>query len=212
MSNTIAIIDYGMGNLHSVSKAVEKVAPNAKVKVTEKPEDILSATRVIFPGVGAIRDCIAELKNRKLDQVVVEVSKEKPLLAVCVGMQALMTHSEENGGVDCLNVLSGEVKLFQGNVFEGDEKLKVPHMGWNKVEQKISHPLFTNIEQNERCYFVHSYYVQAADQSCVAATSEYGLPFHSILSKENIFAVQFHPEKSHRVGLQLLKNFSEWTI
>lgn len=212
MSNTIAIIDYGMGNLHSARKAVEHVTSDAKVLVTENPAEILSADRVIFPGVGAIRDCIHEIKARKLDDVVREAAREKPFLAICVGMQALMSHSEENGGVDCLDVFSGEVKLFQGSFFEGEHKLKVPHMGWNQVEQLIPHPMFKDIAQNERCYFVHSYYVETQDRNCVAAQTNYGIEFDSVLSRENIFAVQFHPEKSHRVGLQLLKNFSEWDI
>lgn len=212
MSNTIAIIDYGMGNLHSVHSAVELVAPEAKVFVTEDKEKILAADRVIFPGVGAIRDCMAEILNRGLDSVVREVSQSKPMLAICVGMQALMTHSEENDGVNCLNILPGEVKLFQGGNFEGEEKLKVPHMGWNKIEQKIEHPMFKDIAQGERCYFVHSYYVHCSDKNLVAAKSGYGFDFDSVLCKDNIFAVQFHPEKSHRVGLQLLKNFSEWKV
>lgn len=212
MSNTIAIIDYGMGNLHSARKAVEHVAPEARVLVTDDAKEILSAERVIFPGVGAIRDCIAEIKTRKLDEVVREAAKQKPFLAICVGMQALMTHSEENGGVECLNILPGEVRLFQGKDFEGEYKLKVPHMGWNQVEQLVPHFMFRDIPQNERCYFVHSYYVDAQDRTCVAAQSHYGIAFDSVLSKENIFAVQFHPEKSHRAGLQLLKNFSKWNI
>ncbi len=212
MPNTIAIIDYGMGNLHSVSKAVEKVAPDACVLVTDDAKQILAADRVIFPGVGAIRDCMAEIKRRGLDSVVTQVAQSKPLLAICVGMQALMTFSEENNGVECLNILSGEVKLFQGESFSGAQKLKVPHMGWNNLEQKISHPMFRQIAQNERCYFVHSYYIHCADKNLVAAQTVYGLPFDSVLCKDNIFAVQFHPEKSHRTGLQLLKNFSEWQV
>lgn len=212
MTNTIAIIDYGMGNLHSVSSAVALVSPDSNVVVTDKAQEILAAERVIFPGVGAIRDCIAELKHRKLDAVVREVAKEKPMLAICVGMQALMTHSEENEGVDCLDILAGEVKRFQGEDFQGEHKLKVPHMGWNQIEQKISHPMFANIAQDERCYFVHSYYVKADQENQVAAETEYGLRFHSVLSKDNIFAAQFHPEKSHKTGLQLLKNFSDWNV
>lgn len=210
MSNTIAIIDYGMGNLHSVSKAVELVAPDASVLVTGKAKDILSADRIIFPGVGAIRDCIAEIKKRNLDSVLLEIAGKKPLLAICVGMQALMTSSEENNGVDCLNILPGRVKLFNGAVFEGEHKLKVPHMGWNQVEQTVKHPMWENINQNERCYFVHSFYIDAEKSEQVVGQTEYGLTFSSVLASKNIFAVQFHPEKSHRVGLQLLKNFSTW--
>jgi glutamine amidotransferase len=213
-ANTIAIIDYGMGNLHSVSKAVEKVAPDARVLVTDKPEDILAADRVIFPGVGAIRHCMAEIKKLKLDKAILEVAGKKPMLAVCVGMQALMTFSEENDGVDCLNILPGKVKLFTGAAFKGEHKLKVPHMGWNQVQQHSVngklHALWEGIEQNERCYFVHSYYIDADSPEQRVGSSNYALEFSSALASENIFAVQFHPEKSHRVGLQLLKNFSTW--
>jgi glutamine amidotransferase len=210
MSNTIAIIDYGMGNLHSVAKAVELVAPDAQVIVTEKIEDILSADRIIFPGVGAIRDCMDEIKLRGFDKTIKELAGKKPMLAICVGMQALMTSSEENGGVACLNILPGKVKLFSGELFTGEKKLKVPHMGWNQVEQVLQHAMWKDIAQNERCYFVHSFYVDAENAQQVAAKTHYGLSFSSALASDNIFAVQFHPEKSHKVGLQLLKNFSTW--
>lgn len=210
MSNTIAIIDYGMGNLHSVAKAMEKVAPEAKVIVTERVEDILAADRIIFPGVGAIRDCIDEIKKRGFDKVIQTLAGKKPMLAICVGMQALMTSSEENGGVECLNILPGKVKLFSGEAFSGKEKLKVPHMGWNQVEQMQPHAMWKDIAQNERCYFVHSFYIEAENSDQVVGKTHYGLDFSAALASENIFAVQFHPEKSHRVGLQLLKNFSTW--
>lgn len=210
MSNTIAIIDYGMGNLHSVAKAVEKVAPEAKVLVSDQADEIFSADRIIFPGVGAIRDCIDELKKRQLDTVIQELAGKKPLLAICVGMQALMSSSEENGGVACLNILPGKVKLFSGEAFSGVQKLKVPHMGWNQVEQVQMHVMWNNIAQNERCYFVHSFYVEAQNAQHIAAKTYYGLGFASALASDNIFAVQFHPEKSHNIGLQLLKNFSTW--
>ena len=215
MTNTIAIIDYGMGNLHSVASAMELVAPDAKIVVSDSPSDILQADRVIFPGVGAIRDCIAELKQRKLDKLVLEVSKTKPMLAICVGMQALMTTSEENEGVDCLNIIEGHVKRFKGEAFvakAGTDKLKVPHMGWNQVHQLFQHPMFENISQDSRCYFVHSYYIQAGERESVAGSTEYGVVLDSVIARENIFAVQFHPEKSHKVGLQLLKNFSTWSV
>jgi imidazole glycerol-phosphate synthase subunit HisH len=210
MGSSLAIIDYGMGNLHSVAKAVEKVAPATRIMVTDDEKLIRSADRIIFPGVGAIRDCMAEIKKRNLDVLIKDLCQQKPLLAVCVGMQALMTESEENGGVSCLNILPGKVKLFNGAPFKGEQKLKVPHMGWNRVEQKIKHPLWKGIEQNERCYFVHSYYVEAENSLQIAAQTEYGFKFCSALSQNNIFAVQFHPEKSHRAGLRLLENFSSW--
>jgi len=151
---------------------------------------------------------------RGFDKVIQKIAGKKPILAICVGMQALMTNSEENGGVDCLNILPGKVKLFSGNEFSGDHKLKVPHMGWNQVEQIAfngkQHTMWKDIEQNERCYFVHSFYVEAENPEQIVGKSDYGLSFSSALASENIFAVQFHPEKSHKVGLQLLKNFSTW--
>jgi len=210
MSNTIAIIDYGMGNLHSVSKAVELVVSNTNVIVTNRAEEILNADRIIFPGVGAIGDCIAEIKRRGFDKVLHDVIGKKPLLGICVGMQALMMSSEESGGVECLGILPGRVKLFQGESFSGADKLKVPHMGWNKVYQKKPHPMWRDIEQDSRCYFVHSFYIESENTEQIVAQSNYGLPFISALAANKIFAVQFHPEKSHRIGLQLLKNFSTW--
>lgn len=210
MSQSVAVIDYGMGNLHSVAKALEKVSPNTKVLVSDDHDKILAADRVIFPGVGAIRDCIAEIKNRHLDEVIAKVAETKPLLGICVGMQALMTHSEENGGVDCLDILPGQVKHFGDYQAAEGQKLKVPHMGWNQVHQILDHPLWKDIEQDERCYFVHSYFVKADNESHIAASTEYGETFAASLARDNIFAVQFHPEKSHRVGLQLLQNFLAW--
>ncbi len=207
---TIAIIDYGMGNLHSAAKAMEKVADNARVRVSSRAEEILEADRVMFPGVGAIRDCMHELKALGLDQVVREVAASKPLLCVCVGMQAMMDSSEENEGVTCLGLLPGEVKRFASDMREKDERLKVPHMGWNQVHQTRPHPMWRDIEQDSRFYFVHSYYVNAADAAMVAGSCEYGVNFAACLSHENIFTTQFHPEKSANAGLQLLANFSRW--
>jgi glutamine amidotransferase len=204
----LAVIDYGMGNLRSVSKALETVSTDVTVQVTSDQKTILSASHVVFPGVGAIRDCIAELKKQGLDEVIYEAAKTKPFLGICLGMQALLTHSEENTGVDCLNIIPGEVKLF--DVSQAAEKLKVPHMGWNKVHQQCSHPLWKDIEQDSRFYFVHSYYASPANKEVIAATSDYPEPFTSAMYKDNIFAAQFHPEKSQRAGLKLLENFVNW--
>ncbi|WP_417765684.1 imidazole glycerol phosphate synthase subunit HisH [Spongiibacter tropicus] len=207
--STVAVIDYGMGNLHSVASALHKVGDGVEVQVTDCPETILAADRVIFPGVGAIRDCMAELKNRGLDELVQEVAASKPMLGICVGMQALMERSEENGGVDCLDVLPGTVKFFGNDLKDANgQRLKVPHMGWNTVKQAIDHPLWDGIEDNSRFYFVHSYYIHADDY--VAATADYGVEIHAALSCENVFAVQFHPEKSGDTGLRLLSNFLRW--
>ncbi|GLQ33531.1 imidazole glycerol phosphate synthase subunit HisH [Litoribrevibacter albus] len=207
--STIAIIDYGMGNLHSVASAFEHVC-DSKIIVTSDVAEIEAADRVVFPGVGAIRDCMAEIRRLGMDEVVKKAVAEKPVLAICVGMQALMEHSEENGGVDCIGLLPGKVKFFGDKLKdEAGEKLKVPHMGWNQVKQ-LDHPLWNGIEDNRRFYFVHSFYVKAERSDEVKATCHYGLDFDVALSHGNLFAVQFHPEKSHTAGLQLLKNFASW--
>lgn len=212
---TVAIIDYGMGNLHSVSKAVEHVAPDARVLVTGDPAIIREADRVILPGVGAIRDCMAEIRRLKIDELVREVSQDRPLMGVCVGMQALMTRSEENQGVDCIGLFPGSVDFFGNELEEDGVRLKVPHMGWNQVwqdhKQKLgrAHPLWHGIEDGERFYFVHSYYVSASNPAAVGHT-RYGVDIAAAVARDNIFAVQFHPEKSHRAGLQLYKNFVAW--
>lgn len=209
--NTVAVIDYGMGNLHSAAKALEKVAPGARVIVTPDAETILSADRVVFPGVGAIRDCMGEILRLGLDAVVREAAQSKPLLGICVGMQSLMSHSEENGGVDCLNLFSGQVKFFGDNLHDArGEKLKVPHMGWNQVQQTRPHPLWNGIADNARFYFVHSYYITLDDANLMTGRCDYGVPFTVALGRENVFAVQFHPEKSQNAGLKLLQNFMEW--
>lgn len=209
--SSVAVIDYGMGNLHSVASALEHVADNVDVIVTGDAEKILAADRVIFPGVGAIRDCMAEILRTGVDQVVAEVAKTKPMLAICVGMQALMQRSEENGGVDCLGMFPGEVKFFGKELKDAaGNKLKVPHMGWNQVHQTVPHAMWRDIDQDSRFYFVHSYYVHTEDPSLVAATADYGVEIHAGLYHDNVFAVQCHPEKSSPAGLQLLKNFLDW--
>jgi|TARA_B110000908_G_scaffold136509_1_gene161795 glutamine amidotransferase len=209
--HTVAVIDYGMGNLHSVASALEHVGKNVDVIVTADAEKILAADRVVFPGVGAIRDCMAEILRLGVDQVVAEVAATKPMLAICVGMQALMTRSEENHGVDCLGVFPGEVKFFGNPLVDNNgQKLKVPHMGWNQLHQTKAHPLWEGIQQDSRFYFVHSYYVHAEDPSLIAATAGYGVDIHAALHRDNIFAVQCHPEKSSDMGLKLLSNFLKW--
>jgi imidazole glycerol-phosphate synthase subunit HisH len=207
----IAVVDYGMGNLHSVAKALARVADDAEVQVTDQASVIAASDRVVFPGVGAIRDCMAEIHRRGLAGVLREVAASRPMLAICVGLQALLTASEENGGVACLDVLPGQVRHF-GTRLEDDEGnvLKVPHMGWNQVRQRTRHPLWAGIEQDTRFYFVHSYYVQPADPRDLAGKCEYGVEFAAALARGTLFAVQFHPEKSHTAGLQLLANFCAW--
>jgi glutamine amidotransferase len=209
--STVAVIDYGMGNLHSVASALQCVDDDVEVLVTAEAEKILSADRVVFPGVGAIRDCMAEIRRLGVDQVVAEVSATKPLLAICVGMQALMSHSEENDGVDCLGLIDGEVRFFgTGLVDHQGDKLKVPHMGWSQVHQAGEHAMWNGIAQDSRFYFVHSYYVHAKERSLLAASTDYGVKIDAALHRDNVFAAQFHPEKSSDSGLQLLKNFLQW--
>lgn len=211
---TVAVIDYGMGNLHSVAKALEHVATDTRVVVSGDPQTILSADRVVLPGVGAIRDCMAELRRLGMDEVVCEVAQNKPLLGVCVGMQALLEFSAENGGVDCLGLLPGRLDFF-GDVFKHtppSEHLKVPHMGWNQVHQADpSHSMWQGIEQDSAFYFVHSYFLPGSQAAEVcAATTEYGQRFCSAVTQGNIFATQFHPEKSAAAGLCLYRNFLAW--
>ena len=208
---TVAIIDYGMGNLHSARKAVEHVAPDVTVLVTDNADQIREADHVILPGVGAIRDCMAEIRRLEVDTLVREVSRDRPFLGICVGMQALMSRSEENNGVDCIGLFPSEVRYFGDNLTENGERLKVPHMGWNEVFQTIDHPLWHNIPDGDRFYFVHSYYAEAEGNADMAGCTHYGVDLAAAVARDNIFAVQFHPEKSARAGLQLLKNFVDWS-
>ena len=211
--SSVAVIDYGMGNLHSVAKALEKVGEGVTIHVTADASTILAADRVVLPGVGAMRDCMGELKRLELDKVVHDVvTSGKPLLGVCVGMQALMEKSAENNGVECLGVLPGQVEYFGDDLrdLKTGERLKIPHMGWNQVNQEIEHPIWQGIAQGSRFYFVHSYYVQPATPDLIAASTSYGFPFTSAVSKDNVFAVQFHPEKSQHAGLTLYANFLQW--
>lgn len=210
--NTVAVIDYGMGNLHSVAKALEHVPGDHRVLVTADHAQILEADRVVLPGVGAMRDCMGEIKRLGLDAVVHEVANNRPLLGVCVGMQALMERSAENEGVECLGVFQGTVEAFGNDLRDPltNARLKVPHMGWNQVAPVMAHPMWHNIAPDTRFYFVHSYYVQTAGPEPVAASTVYGFPFTSAIAKGNVFAVQFHPEKSDTAGLQLYANFVAW--
>lgn len=211
-ASSVVIIDYGMGNLHSVSSALSHVSPDSHVQISADREHILSADKVVFPGVGAIRDCMAEIHRLGFDTLVPEiVAQGKPVLGICVGMQALLERSEENNGVEGIGLLPGDVRFFGDDLKDAQgESLKVPHMGWNNVEQSLDHPLWHGIENNSRFYFVHSYYVDAASTAQVAGLSHYGVSFSAAMSHNNLFATQFHPEKSHTNGLKLLKNFVQW--
>lgn len=206
---TVAVIDYGMGNLHSVAKALEH-AGSHQVLVTGDPAVIREADRIVLPGVGAIRDCMAEIRRQGIDELVREVSQDRPFLGVCVGMQALMQRSEENGGVDCIGLFPGAVRRFPGGMQEEGESLKVPHMGWNEVSHVLDHPLWHGIPDHARFYFVHSFYVEAGNPRQVVGRGHYGLDFAAALADGSRFATQFHPEKSADCGLQLYANFLAW--
>ena len=207
----IAVVDYGMGNLRSVSKALEHVAPGTDVRVSSDPKDLEAADRVVFPGQGAMPDCMRELDARGLRPAVIAAAHEKPFLGICIGLQMLFERSEE-GDVAGLGILPGIVRRFPPERMqdEGGIRLKVPHMGWNNVDQVEAHPVWDGVGNGARFYFVHSYFPEAGTPELVAGFSVYGIPFTCAVARDNIFAVQFHPEKSHTAGLKLLANFIAW--
>ncbi len=210
--NNVAVIDYGMGNLRSVAKALEKAGPHVAITVTSDAEQIRAAERVVFPGQGAMRDCMAEVRNRGLDRVVRDCITDKPFLGICMGLQVLFDFSEENDGRKGLGIVPGRVRRFADTISDPKTgaRLKIPHMGWNQVHQTRAHPLWADIPQDSRFYFVHSYYVVPEDTRLISGSTEYPDAFTSALAWDNVFAVQFHPEKSQRAGLSLLANFLRW--
>lgn len=211
MKIDIAVIDYGMGNLRSVSKAIEHIAPEKHVLVTSDAKQIEQAAHVVFPGQGAMPDCMRELDSRGLRQAVMHAAKNKPFLGICIGLQMLFEHSEE-GDATGLGLFKGQVKRFSPQAMHdaAGQKLKVPHMGWNQVYQQQTHPMWQNIAQATRFYFVHSYYVVPENKQSLAAYAEYPHVFTCAIAQDNVMAVQFHPEKSAQAGLQLLRNFVHW--
>ena len=211
-SETVAVVDYGMGNLRSVSKAVEHVAGGrVEVRVTDDAGEIANADRVVFPGQGAMRDCMAELAAHGLVEPMRECLGAKPVLGICMGLQVLFEVSDEDPDTPGLGWLAGRsVRFPSGATDRLGRRLKVPHMGWNRVHQRFDHPLWLGIDDAERFYFVHSYYACPGDEAVVAGTSEHGLEFTAAIAGEQLFAVQFHPEKSQRAGLALLANFLAW--
>lgn len=216
--NTIAIVDYGMGNFYSVARALRAVAPDADVKICHTAQAIDDASRVVFPGQGAMPDCMRILNESGLREAVTRAARTKPLLGVCIGQQMLFTQSEE-GDTPCLDIFHGQVKRFAGPPYASsapsanthDELLKVPHMGWSRVQQTKPHALWDGIPDNSHFYFVHSYYVEPDNQALTAGQTRYGVSFACAVAQANIFAVQFHPEKSAAYGLLLYRNFIHWS-
>jgi glutamine amidotransferase len=208
---TVAVIDYGMGNLRSVSKAVEHVAPDARVVVTSEAAAVDAAARVVFPGQGAMPDCMRALERAGLRDAVVRAIREKPLLGICIGAQMLFDWSAE-GDTPGLGIFRGKVVRFPHDRLHAAPggPLKVPHMGWNRVRQSAAHPLWRGIRDDDRFYFCHSYFFVPEEPGLTCGASEHGVPFTCAVARDNIFAVQFHPEKSHTAGLQLLANFVSW--
>ena len=209
---TIAVVDYGMGNLRSVVNALEAVGkPSDRVLLTSDPQQVLSADKVVFPGQGAAGDCMRAIDEYGLREAIVEAAGERPFLGICMGLQVLIDYSEENQGTDCLGYLPGRVRYFGDHHRDADgTRLKVPHMGWNRVWQTREHPLWASIADGSRFYFVHSYYLELPDSGLVAGRTDYGFDFTSAIARDNLFALQCHPEKSADTGLQLLRNFVNW--
>jgi len=202
---TIAIVDYGMGNVRSVQKALEYVAPSDNCILTSDPQVLRDSDRIVFPGQGAMGSCMSALEENSLVNEIKSSFKSKPFLGICLGLQLLFDSSEENKGTKGLSIVPGKVVKFKNS------ELKIPHMGWNNVNQSKDHPLWFNIDNNSRFYSVHSYYVKPVNQDCVFGTSKYGHEFVSAIALDRVFAVQFHPEKSQNDGLQLLRNFVNWS-
>lgn len=207
----IAVIDYHMGNLRSVSKAIEHAAGDAvRVVVTNDVHSIANADRVVFPGQGAARDCMIEIHHLNLADCIRQVIDTRPFLGICMGLQVLLDSSDESPQSPCLGVVPGRVHRLPNGADEHGSALTIPQMGWNQVHQRIAHPLWQGIEDDERFYFMNSFHAAPDEDAVVAATTPYGIDFVSAVARGSMFAVQFHPEKSQRAGLQMLKNFVNW--
>lgn len=210
----VVVLDYGSSNLRSVAKALETVSSGKdSVAISNDANTILAADRVVFPGQGAIGQCMQHLQQLDLDNVIREVINNKPFFGICLGLQSLMDHSDEDGGVAGLGIIKGKVLRFESNVRdEHGDLYKIPSMGWNRVYQTKAHPLWQGIEDGSRFYFVHSYYVQPENTDDIAGETEYVCRYTSVAARDNLFATQFHPEKSQHDGLALLKNFINWQV
>jgi glutamine amidotransferase len=209
--NKIVVVDYGMGNLRSVAQALRAVAPEANVLISGEVADIEGADRIVLPGQGAMPDCMRSLRESGVQEALLAAAKSKPLMGVCIGEQMLFDGSEE-GDAAGLGLLPGKVVRFQldGQLQEDGSRFKVPQMGWNQVRQTASHPLWAGIDDDAYFYFVHSYFAQPALSEHTVGQTVYGAPFACAVARDNIFATQFHPEKSAAAGLQLYKNFVHW--
>jgi imidazole glycerol-phosphate synthase subunit HisH len=214
MKKTVAVVDYGMGNLRSVSQALMRAAQGTgfDVQVTQNPDQVHAAERVVLPGQGAMPDCMHELRQSGLLQAVLQSARTKPLMGVCVGMQMLLTSSQE-GPTECLDLFAGEVLRFDLKALRQHDggHYKVPHMGWNRVRQTQVHALWAGVPEQSYFYFVHSFYTRLRDQIHAVGVANYGAPFTCAIARDNVFATQFHPEKSAEQGLALYRNFLHWT-
>jgi imidazole glycerol-phosphate synthase subunit HisH len=210
VAETIGIIDYGMGNLHSLGKALERVSSSQRILISYDADELRACDKLVLPGVGGVKACMDELKRLELHDLVREAAKKMPLLGICLGMQVLHEWSDENGGVPALGVIPGKVVRFPDPAPDAAERLKVPHMGWNRVKQAAKHPLWKSVPDDSWFYFVHSYHSAPRYKKNVLGTADYGQPFAAAVAKDNIVAFQFHPEKSQAAGMTLLANFVAW--
>jgi len=210
VAETIGIIDYGMGNLHSLGKALERVSSSQRIVISYDPEELRACDKLVLPGVGGVKACMAELKRLELNDLVREQARKVPILGICLGMQVLHEWSDENGGVPALGLIPGKVVRFPDPAPDAKERLKVPHMGWNRVRQAAPHPLWAAVPDDSWFYFVHSYHSAPRYKKHVLGTADYGHAFTAAVAKDNIVAFQFHPEKSQAAGMALLSNFVGW--
>lgn len=210
----IGVIDYGMGNLHSLGKALERVAGNQRIVISYDPEELIACDRLVLPGVGGVKAAMNELRRLELNEMVIEAARKRPLLGICLGMQVLLERSEENGGVAALGLIPGEVVRFVDPPLDAVERLKVPHMGWNRVHQSqqhgAPHRVWAGVPDDSWFYFVHSYHAAPVNPDHVLGETDYTHRFAAAVARDNIVGFQFHPEKSQSVGLRLLANFATW--